>query len=51
MRVNRLFAAALIEVEGIDGSHWVICGEGQGGEGVELGTSPTGLYDTPVQTM
>ncbi|MCM6774661.1 phage tail protein [Nocardia sp. CDC159] len=43
--------AATIEVEGVDGSHWVLAGPGQGREGVELGTTPTGLYDAPVTTI
>ncbi|MFI6168850.1 phage tail protein [Nocardia sp. NPDC051052] len=43
-------AAALIELEGVDGSQWVLSGEGQGEQGVELGTSPTGIYDAPVST-
>ncbi|MGW6623693.1 phage tail protein [Nocardia sp. NPDC055002] len=43
--------AALIEVEGVDGSLWTLSGAGQGREGVELGTSPTGLYDAPVKTI
>lgn len=43
--------AALIEMTGVDGSHWTISGQGAGAEGVELGTAPTGIYDAPVQTM
>ncbi|MFI5775974.1 phage tail protein [Nocardia sp. NPDC051570] len=43
--------AATIEVEGVDGSHWVLAGPGQGREGVALGTTPTGLYDAPVTTI
>lgn len=43
--------AALIEVEGVDGSLWTLAGPGQGVEGVELGTAPTGLYDAPVTTI
>ncbi|MFR9750496.1 phage tail protein [Nocardia sp. 004] len=43
--------AAMIEVEGVDGSHWTLAGPGQGREGVELGTTPTGLYDAPVTTI
>lgn len=43
--------AALIEVEGVDGSLWTLSGPGQGLEGVELGTAPTGLYDAPVKTI
>ncbi|WP_084760464.1 hypothetical protein [Nocardia mangyaensis] len=43
--------AATIELEGVDGSRWVLAGPGQGGEGVELATAPTGLYDAPVKTI
>ncbi|MBF6332370.1 phage tail protein [Nocardia transvalensis] len=43
--------AAVIELHGVDGSHWVLSGPGQGAQGVELGTSPTGLYDAPVKTL
>ncbi|MFC4374922.1 phage tail protein [Nocardia halotolerans] len=43
--------AALIEVEGVDGSWWTLSGAGQGTEGVELGTTPVGLYDAPVTTI
>ncbi|MFD3511135.1 phage tail protein [Nocardia sp. NPDC058666] len=43
--------AATIEVEGVDGSLWTLAGPGQGREGVELGTTPTGLYDAPVTTI
>ncbi|GAB4582310.1 phage tail protein [Nocardia sp. IFM 10818] len=43
--------AATIEVEGVDGSQWTLSGPGQGREGVELGTTPTGLYDAPVTTI
>lgn len=37
--------AALIELEGADGSHWVVSGAGQGEQGVELDLSPQGLDD------
>ncbi|QIS16592.1 phage tail protein [Nocardia arthritidis] len=43
--------AALIEVEGVDGSHWTLSGAGQAAEGVELASAPTGLYDAPVKTI
>ncbi|WP_306358704.1 MULTISPECIES: phage tail protein [unclassified Nocardia] len=42
---------AVIEVTGVDGSRWVLSGQGQGEQGVELATSPTGLYDAPVTTQ
>lgn len=42
---------ARIEVEGVDGSVWVINGLGAGGEGVHLGESPDGIYDAPVRTL
>ncbi|PXX52633.1 hypothetical protein DFR70_13218 [Nocardia tenerifensis] len=43
--------AAMITVTGVDGSQWTIAGQGSGREGVELATSPTGLYDAPVTTI
>jgi hypothetical protein len=43
--------AALIEVVGVDGSSWTLSGTGQGEQGVELATAPTGLYDAPVTTF
>ncbi|MFI9506972.1 phage tail protein [Nocardia sp. NPDC052566] len=43
--------AALIEVDGVDGSHWTLSGAGQAAEGVELASAPTGLYDAPVKTI
>ncbi|MEV0251161.1 phage tail protein [Nocardia sp. NPDC050712] len=43
--------AAMITVTGVDGSRWTIAGQGSGREGVELATSPTGLYDAPVTTI
>ena len=42
---------ARVEVEGVDGSTWLIHGRGAGREGVRLGTSPDGLYDSPVRTL
>lgn len=42
---------ARIEVEGVDGSTWVLNGVGAGGEGVHLGESPDGIYDAPVRTL
>jgi hypothetical protein len=38
-------------ITGVDGSTWTISGEGRGREGVELGTSPSGIYDAPVTTI
>ncbi|MEU2033586.1 phage tail protein [Nocardia amamiensis] len=43
--------AAMIMVTGVDGSQWTIAGQGRGREGVELATSPSGLYDAPVTTI
>ncbi|MBH0775022.1 phage tail protein [Nocardia bovistercoris] len=43
--------AAMITVTGVDGSIWTIAGQGRGREGVELATSPSGLYDAPVTTI
>lgn len=43
--------AAMITVTGVDGSLWTIAGQGRGREGVELATSPSGLYDAPVTTI
>lgn len=43
--------AAMITVTGVDGSVWTIAGQGRGREGVELATSPSGLYDAPVTTI
>lgn len=40
--------AALIELDGVDGSHWILSGPGYGSEGVEFATSPSGIYDAPV---
>lgn len=42
---------ARIEVEGVDGSQWVLNGPGAGREGVTLGQSPQGIYDSPVRTL
>ena len=42
---------ARIEVEGVDGSSWVLHGVGAGREGVHLGESPEGIYDAPVRTL
>jgi len=42
---------AHIEVEGVDGSIWVLNGPGAGREGVHLGESPEGIYDAPVRTL
>lgn len=42
---------ARVEVEGVDGSQWTLHGPGAGREGVRLGTSPDGLYDSPVRTL
>lgn len=42
---------ARIEVEGVDGSTWVLNGVGAGREGVHLGESPDGIYDAPVRTL
>ena len=42
---------ARIEVEGVDGSTWVLNGPGAGREGVHLGESPDGIYDAPVRTL
>lgn len=42
---------ARIEVEGVDGSSWVLNGPGSGREGVHLGESPQGIYDAPVRTL
>lgn len=42
---------ARIEVEGVDGSLWVLNGPGAGREGVHLGESPDGIYDAPVRTL
>ncbi|WP_405134008.1 phage tail protein [Nocardia sp. NBC_01388] len=42
---------ARITITGVDGSTWTISGQGRGQEGVELGTSPSGLYDAPVTTI
>lgn len=39
---------ALVELFGVDGSHHVLSGEGV--ENIYLGTSPQGLYDSPVET-
>ncbi|MFX0581181.1 phage tail protein [Nocardia nepalensis] len=36
---------------GVDGSTWTLAGQGRGREGVELATSPSGLYDAPVTTI
>jgi hypothetical protein len=43
--------AATITITGVDGSLWTISGPGKGSQGIELGTSPTGLYDAPVTTI
>ncbi len=43
--------AAMITVTGVDGSVWTIAGQGSGREGVDLATSPSGLYDAPVTTI
>ncbi|MFC3963507.1 phage tail protein [Nocardia jiangsuensis] len=43
--------AAMIAVTGVDGSVWTLAGQGRGREGVELATSPSGLYDAPVTTI
>lgn len=40
--------AALIELDGVDGSHWTLSGPGMGAEGVEFATGPAGIYDAPV---
>ncbi|MEV6773906.1 phage tail protein [Nocardia sp. NPDC051030] len=42
---------ALVTITGVDGSTWTISGKGRGREGVDLGTSPSGLYDAPVTTI
>ena len=42
---------ARIEVEGVDGSTWVLNGPGAGREGVHLGESLDGIYDAPVRTL
>lgn len=39
---------ALVELFGVDGSRHVLSGEGT--ENIYLGTSPQGLYDSPVET-
>ncbi|AVP71351.1 phage tail protein [Prescottella equi] len=41
--------AALIELDGVDGSHWTLSGPGMGSGGVEFATAPAGIYDAPVQ--
>ncbi|MCP2276446.1 hypothetical protein APR11_001580 [Nocardia amikacinitolerans] len=43
--------AAMITLTGVDGSVWTIAGHGRGREGVDLATSPSGLYDAPVTTI
>lgn len=40
-----------IEVEGVDGSIWHLHGHLEGAEGVYFGTDPSGLVDSPVQTL
>lgn len=41
---------ALVELFGVDGSHYVLSGPGAGDQGLYLGTDPQGLYDSPVET-
>ncbi|WP_146251116.1 phage tail protein [Nocardia tenerifensis] len=41
----------MITITGVDGSRWTVAGQGRGQEGVELATSPSGLYDAPVSTI
>lgn len=40
---------AKVELFGVDGSYFCLSGEGGGEQGVYLGTSPAGLYDTDVK--
>ncbi|RBO87960.1 hypothetical protein [Nocardia puris] len=44
-------ARTLVEVEGCDGSRFVISGVGMGAQGVWLGTDVAGIYDAPVRTI
>lgn len=39
---------ATVELFGVDGSHYVLAGDGAGDDGIYLGTDPQGLYDSPV---
>lgn len=42
---------ALVELFGVDGSHYVLSGPGAGDDGLYLGVDPQGLYDSPVETV